>query len=100
MKDLFRGQDVWEIVQNGYTKPADQGTYNNLTQAENDALKEHRKKYGKDLFYMHQVMHESILLRIEYVKTTKESWDTLETSYQGLEKVNTSKLQILIREIF
>ena len=34
MKALFRGQDVWEIVQNGYAKPADQAAYNNLTQEE------------------------------------------------------------------
>ena len=31
MKDLFRGQHVWDIVQNGYTEPADQAAYNNIT---------------------------------------------------------------------
>ena len=31
MKDLFIGQDVWEIVQHGYAKPADMTAYNNLT---------------------------------------------------------------------
>ena len=31
MKALFRGQDVWEIVQNGYIKLVDQATYNNQT---------------------------------------------------------------------
>ena len=64
MKDLFRGQDVWEIVQHGYAKPADMTAYNNLTQAEKDVLREHRKKHGKALFYIHQAMHESILPRI------------------------------------
>ena len=65
MKDLFRGQDVWEIVQSGYAEPTDQETYNKLTQAERDSLREHRKKDGKALFYIHQVMHESILPRVE-----------------------------------
>ena len=50
MKALFRDQDVWEIVQHGYAKPADMAAYNNLTQAEKDVLREHRKKDGKALF--------------------------------------------------
>ena len=40
MKDLFIGQDVWDIVQNGYVELADQTTYNNLSQAEKDLLRE------------------------------------------------------------
>ena len=40
MKALFRGQDVWDIVQNGYAEPADQMTYTNLIQAQKDALRE------------------------------------------------------------
>ena len=31
IKALFRGQYFWEIIQNGYTKPTDQATYDNLT---------------------------------------------------------------------
>ena len=64
MKDLFRGQYVWEIVQHGYAEPTDMTTYNNLTHDEKDVLREHRKKHGKALFYIHQAMHESILPRI------------------------------------
>jgi hypothetical protein len=36
MKEFFRGQDVWEIVENGYVEPIDQATYNALTQVEKD----------------------------------------------------------------
>ena len=43
MKVLFRGQDVWDIVQNGYAEPVDQKTYNNLSQAEKDIMREQRK---------------------------------------------------------
>ena len=64
MKSLFRGQDVWEIVQHGYAELADMTTYNNLTQAEKVVLREHRKKDGKALFYTHQAKHESILPRV------------------------------------
>ena len=64
MNSLFRGQDVWDIVQNGYAELADQTAYNNLSQAEKDILMEQRKKDGKALFFIHQAMHESILPRI------------------------------------
>jgi hypothetical protein len=57
MKALFRGQNVWEIVENGYVESRDQETYNALTQVEKDALKDQRKKDGKTMFYIHQAMH-------------------------------------------
>ena len=72
-------------------------TYNNLTQAEKDALREQRKKDGKALFYIHQAMHGSILPQVATKITTKQACDTLETTYQGLDKVKTSKLQMLRR---
>ena len=53
IKDLFRGQDVWEIVQHGYVEPANITAYNNLTQAQKDALREQRKRDGKALFFIH-----------------------------------------------
>ena len=40
---------------------------------------------------------ESILPRVAATINTKKAWDMLETAYQGLEKLNTSKLQILRR---
>ena len=72
--------------------------YNNLAQAEKHVLREQRKKDGKALFYIHQAMHESILPIIAAKTNAKEAWDTLETAYQGLDKVKTSKLQILRRD--
>ena len=98
MKALFRGKDVWEIVQHGYVEPTDMISYNNLTQDEKDALREQRKKDGKALFYIHQAMHESILPRVAAKTNAKQARDTLETAYQGLDKVRTSKLQILRRD--
>ena len=98
MKALFRGQYVWEIVHNGYVELADQEEYNNITQDEKYAVREHRKKYGKNIFYINQAMHVRILPRVVVEITTKNEWDILDTTYQGLDKVNTSKLQIL-REI-
>ena len=78
MKALFRGQDVWEIFQHGYTEPVDMTSYNNLTQAEKDVLREQRKKDEKAMFYIHQAMHESILPRVAAKSNAKQEWDTLE----------------------
>ena len=50
------------------------------------------------MFYIQQAIHESILPRVAATITAKQAWDTLETSYQGLDKVKTSKLQILRRD--
>ena len=97
MKDLFRGQDVQEIVQHGYAELENQVAYNNITQYYKDVLREQRKKDGKALFYIQQAMHESILPRVAVEITAMQAWDTLETSYQGLDKVKTSKLQIIRR---
>ena len=72
---------------------------NNLTQDEKYALMEQEKKYIKYLFYIHQAMHESILPRVVVEITTKKEWDILETTYQGLEKVNTFKLYMSREEI-
>ena len=60
-------------------------------------MREQRKKDGKALFYIHQAMHESILPRIAAKTNAKQAWDTLETAYEGLDKVSTSKLKILRR---
>ena len=43
-------------------------------------------------------MHESILPRVAAAINAKQAWDTLETAYQGLDKVKISKLQILRRD--
>jgi hypothetical protein len=79
-------------------EPTDQASYNALTQDEKDALKDKRKNYGKAMFYIHQAMHENILPRVASTKQDKEKLDILQTSYQGMDKVKTSKLQILRRD--
>jgi len=92
MKTLFLGQDVWEIVENVYVEPKNHAVYNSLTQVENHSLKDQRRKDGKTMFYIHQAMHESILLGIASSKKAKEALYILQTSYEGIDKVKTSKL--------
>eukprot|EP00253_Pinus_taeda_P028784 PITA_28784 len=69
-----------------------------LTQAEKDLLKSNRKKDSKALVFLYQAVHESVFPRIAAAKTSKEAWQTLKTTYHGMEKVKTTKLQLLRRD--
>ena len=61
-------------------------------------MKSNRKKDSKALFNLYQTVHESIFPRIVVAKKSKDAWDTLKTTYQGMEKVKTSKLQLMRRD--
>ena len=98
MRALFASQDLWELVEDGFEESTDENSFNALTQAEKDLLKNNRKKDSKALFYLYQPIHESVFPRIETAKRSKDAWDTLQISYQGMEKVKTVKLQLLRRD--
>lgn len=98
MKALFSSQDIWKLVENGFQEPADAVAYNALTQAERDLLRDNRKKDSKSLFYIFRAVHESIFPRIAATTKTKQAWDTLETTYQDMTMVKTTKLQMLRRD--
>ena len=50
MKTLFCSQELWDLVENGFIEPPHQATYNVLSQAQKDLLKENKKKDAKALF--------------------------------------------------
>ena len=57
-----------------------------------------RIRTKKALFYLFQVVHDIIFPRIAAATRSKEAWDILKTTYQGMEKVKTTKLQMLRRD--
>ena len=57
-KTLFCSQELWDLVENGFIEPLDQATYNDLSQAQKDFLKENKKKDAKTLFLIKQAMEE------------------------------------------
>ena len=73
MRAMSASQDLWELVEDGYEETTDSNEYNALTQAENDLLKSNKKKDSKSLYYLYQVVHESIFLRIAVAKKSKEA---------------------------
>eukprot|EP00253_Pinus_taeda_P019205 PITA_19205 len=97
MKALFSSQDIWDLVENGFQEPTDEATYNALSQQEKDVLRGNKKKDSKALFYIFQAVHESIFPRVAAATKSNQAWDILQTAYQGMAKVKTSKLQMLRR---
>eukprot|EP00253_Pinus_taeda_P031358 PITA_31358 len=97
MKALFACQDLWELVEDGFDELANETEFNRLTQAEKDLLKRNRKKDSKALVFLYQALDKSVFPRITGAKTSKEVWKTLKTAYQDMDKVRTTKLQLLRR---
>lgn len=98
MKTLFMSQDVWEVVANGFSEPADEAAQNALTNAQKALLKENKIKNAKALNLIFLGVEPSIFPRIQACTKSKSAWDILETVYQGMAKVKTAKLQLLRRE--
>ena len=81
MNSMFSSQDIWEMVENGFQEPADEETYNALTQAERDFFRDNKRKDSKALFYIFQAFHESIFPTIATTTKSKKAWDTLQKTY-------------------
>ena len=98
MKTVFVSHDLWELVEYGFEEPANEEEFIGLTQAEKELLKSNKKKDSKALVFLYQAVHESVFLRIAVANTSRETWQTLKTTYQGMEKVKTTKLQLPRRD--
>ena len=61
-------------------------------------MKSNKKKDSKALVFLYQAVHESVFPRIAVAKTSREAWQTLKTAYQGMERVKTTKLQLLRKD--
>ena len=99
MNTLFSSQNIWDLVENGFQEAVDATKYNSLSQVERYLLMDNMKKDSKSLFYIFQAVHESIFPRFAAAMKSKQAWDTLQTVYQGMEKVKTTKLQILRKDL-
>ncbi|XP_059439044.1 ankyrin repeat-containing protein At5g02620-like isoform X2 [Corylus avellana] len=73
MKTLFISQDLWDLVEKGYSEIG----------VSADTLKELRKKDAKALFFIQQAVAESIFLRIAAATKSKDAWDALQNGYQA-----------------
>jgi hypothetical protein len=87
MKTLFISQDLWDLVEKCYSE----------TGVSADTFRDLWKRDAKALFFIQQVVDESIYTRIAAATKSKDAWDALQNGYQGNAKVLTIKLQTLRR---
>ncbi|XP_074374029.1 uncharacterized protein LOC141714407 [Apium graveolens] len=98
MKVLLGSYDNWDIVESGYDELTDAAAEAALSNAEKMILKETRKKDKKALYTIIQGVDESTFEKISNAKTAKDTWEILQKSFQGVEKVKKVRLQVLRRE--
>ena len=91
-KALLRSQELWELVEDGYTEPREDAVMSN---AERQAMRESRKKDNKTLFTIYQGLDEVTLEMVAPAKTSKEAWEMLSKTYSGVEKTKKVRLQSL-----
>ncbi|XP_030447657.1 uncharacterized protein LOC115670495 [Syzygium oleosum] len=95
MKVLFKSQDLWNLVENGYTDVADAEAFEALRKEEKDSLVEFRKKDQKALYVIFQAVNETIFEKISSAETAKEAWDILQKSYKSDDRVRRVRFQTL-----
>lgn len=93
---MFKSQDLWEYVEDGYEEPNGD---EDLSEQEIKKLKEHRKKDVKTLSYIQQCVSTDIFSRIMHADNAKKAWGILQKEFQGNLKVKNVTLQTLRREL-
>ena len=93
MQPIFITKDLWELVTDGYTMPLPD-EFKELSDDEKKDLKELIKKDNETLSLIGSAFEESIFPRISGAISSKEAWDILKNTYEG---VVVAKLQTLGR---
>lgn len=87
MRTLFKSQELWDLVDVGYSDKEEEAK-----------VRENRKRDSKALFFIQQAVHETIFSRIAAATTSREAWLILQTEFQGSSRVVAVKLQTLRSE--
>lgn len=94
MQTMFKSQELWDIVESGYTEPAPQDPPVEPDQR----LRDNRKRDARVLFFIQTAVDDEIFPRISSAKTAKEAWEIIKHEYLGDRKVIAVKLQSLRSE--
>ncbi|XP_042009130.1 uncharacterized protein LOC121757690 [Salvia splendens] len=95
MRVLLQSQELWDIVQDGYTEPASQEAEDALTNNQKNALRDARKRDKKALFNIYQGIDETTFEKVSATTTSKQAWEILKNSFTGVDKAIRVPLQIL-----
>ncbi|KAL3322718.1 hypothetical protein AABB24_040021 [Solanum stoloniferum] len=92
MKAILGSPDVWDKLDKGYTKPINEETF---PSNEKEVLLKTRKKDQQALTLIHQCLDDGMFEKVADATTSKEAWEILQNSLQGVDKVKKIKLQTL-----
>eukprot|EP00258_Populus_trichocarpa_P020775 XP_024436794.1 uncharacterized protein LOC7485384 isoform X3 [Populus trichocarpa] len=84
MKTLFRSQNLWDIVKNGYEEPENIST---LEEAQRKELEVKKQKDASALYLIQQSLADTIFPRITEASTAKQAWDILQNEFLGDSKI-------------
>eukprot|EP00258_Populus_trichocarpa_P017094 XP_006377150.2 uncharacterized protein LOC18102836 isoform X3 [Populus trichocarpa] len=80
MKTLFRSQNLWDIVENGFEEPENIST---LEEAQRKELEVKKQKDASALYLIQQSLANTIFPRITEASTAKQAWDILQKQFPG-----------------
>lgn len=83
LMDFLDEHDVWEVVEKCYNKPKNEV---GLSQTQKDGLRYSRKRDKKALCVIYQGIYEDTFERISSVKSTKDVWEKIQTSFKGVDQ--------------
>ena len=83
MKALLRAHNVWDIVEKGFSELENEAA---LTQDQNTALKDSRKRDKKARYLIYQALDDDGFEKISSATSAKEVWEKLQTSYKRSRK--------------
>ncbi|KAH0729575.1 hypothetical protein KY290_000710 [Solanum tuberosum] len=93
MKAILGSQDVWDIIDKGFTKPVNEET---LPSNEKEVLLKTIKKDQQALLTLiHHCLDDGMFEKVADATTSKEAWEILQNSLQGFDKVKKINLQTL-----
>lgn len=95
MKTFFCSQDLWDIVEEGFTVAVDTSA---LTPAQKKEWKEKQQKDSTALFILQQAVADTIFPVIMGATSAKEAWCTLQEKFRETEKERAIKLKTLRRK--
>ncbi|TXG54509.1 hypothetical protein EZV62_019765 [Acer yangbiense] len=95
MKTLLLSEGLWNIVNDGFTEPAEESR---LSGPEKAKLEADRMTDAKALSKIQNGVTATIFPRIMRATTAKQAWEILEREFQGDNKAKVIKLQTFRRE--